>query len=117
MSFIAQFGGDLKEGKSHEFQAWLNANEEEFTNAHPDGTRYLGTYFSIYGDRAAGSVHFFVELDSYGARDTLAAAGGEVDSVYSKLLNEVVSFMDRNASNVTNALYKSARAATIYGED
>lgn len=116
MAFIAHIAGDLKEGKTREFQQWLGANEQGFANAHPDGARYIGTYFSIYGDRSAGSVHTLVEMDSYGTQDTLAAAGRDPDSVYGKLLNELVAFIDQQSSNYTQALYKSVTSATIYGE-
>ncbi len=117
MTFIAQYGGDLKEGKSHEFQEWLRANEKEFANAHPEGARYIGTYFTIYGDRQAGGVQFFVEMDSYGTQDALAAEGGKADNVYAKLLNELISFLDQTSDNGTSALYKSVTAATLYGDD
>lgn len=117
MTFIAQFGGELKEGKAHEFQEWLNSNEKDLANAHPEGSRYLGTYFAIYGDRYAGSVHIFLELDSYGVQDALAEAGRDPDSVYGKLLNEMIGFLDPTTNNGTSALYKSVTAATLYGDD
>jgi hypothetical protein len=118
MAFIAQFGGDLKEGKTREFVEWLNANEKEYANAHPEGARYIGTYFSIFqSDKKSGSVHTFVELESYGTQDAMAAAGRDADSVYSKLLNEATSFFDPKSENWTQSLYKKATDATLYGED
>lgn len=117
MTFIAQFGSDLKEGKAAEFQEWLNDNEKELANAHPAGTRYIGTFFTIYGDRHAGGVQMFVELDSYGAQDALAAEGLQPDSVFGKLVNEMMAFLDQSGSNGTSALYKSVTAATIWGDD
>ena len=118
MAFIAQFGGDLKEGKTRELVEWLNANEKEFANAHPAGARYIGTYFSIFAsDRKGGSVHTFVELENYGTQDAMAAAGNDPDSVYGKLLNEVFAFFDQKSENWTQSLYKKATEATVYGED
>ena len=116
MAFIVQYGGDIKEGKTREFQAWLEANEKELANAHPSGTRYIGTYFSIYADKGAGQVHSFVELDSYGAQDALAGAGKDMNSVYGKLVNEYAGFFDQSSDNWTSALYKSVVEATVFGE-
>jgi hypothetical protein len=117
MAFIAQIAGDVKEGKSRELQAWLEANEKDFANAHPEGARYIGTYFAIYAAKGTGTVHTFIEMDSYGTQDALAAAGKDPDSVYGKLLNEVVDFFDQQSNNYTQALYKSVTSATLYGED
>ena len=117
MSFMLHFGADLKEGKAHELQAWLSANEKEFANAHPEGARYVGSYFTIYGDRNAGGVQFLIELDSYGAQDALAAEGQDPNSVYAKLLNEIMTFIDQSSDNGTNALYKSVTAATLWGQN
>ena len=117
MAFIAQMGGDLAKGKTREFVEWLNANEKEFANAHPEGAKYLGTYFSIYSsEKEGGSVHTFIEMENYGTQDALAAEGNNPDSLYSKLLNEVVEYFDQDSSNWTQALYKRATAATLYGE-
>ena len=115
MTFIAHMGGDLKEGKSREFQEWLAANEKDLANSHPPGAKYIGTYFAIFGQKGTGDVHTLIEMDSYGTQDDLAAAGKE-DSVYSRLVNEYVSFFDQESENWTNALYKSVTEATLYGE-
>ena len=116
MSFVAHFGGDLKEGKMREFQQWLAANEQAVADAHPAGSKYIGTYVAIYSHKGVGAVHTFVEMDSYGAQDALAAAGMDADSEYGRLINEYVSFFDQESENYTNALYKSVTAATLYGE-
>ena len=116
MSFIAHMGGDLKAGKMREFQAWLAANEQAVADAHPAGTKYIGTYVAIYSDKGVGTVHTFIELDSYGAQDALAAAGMDADGDYGRLVNEYVSFFDQESENYTSALYKSVTAATLYGE-
>lgn len=116
MSFIQHISGDLKEGKTREFQAWLAANEKEIANSHPPGARYIGTYFAIYADRDAGQVHTLIEVDSYATLDTLAEAGMDAEGTYGKLVNEFVSFLDQSSNNGVNALYKSATSATLYGD-
>lgn len=117
MSFIAQFGGDLKEGKAREFQEWLSANEKEYANAFPPGSKYLGTYFAIYSsEKEGGNVHTFIEMESYATQDALAAEGRNPESLYGKLQNEAFGFFDQQSSNWTNALYKNVTAATVYGE-
>ena len=116
MSFIAHFGGDLKEGKMREFQAWLAANEQAVADSHPEGSKYLGSYVAIYSHKGVGAVHTFIEMDSYGAQDALAAAGMDAGSDYARLMNEFVAFFDQESEDYTNALYKSVTAATLYGE-
>lgn len=116
MAFIAHFGGDLKPGKMREFQEWLTANEPAVAESHPAGTKYIGTYVAIYAHKGVGAVHTFVELDSYGAQDALAAAGSDGESTYGRLINEYVSFLDQESENYTNALYKRVTDATLYGD-
>jgi len=93
-----------------------DANEKDLANAHPEGMRYIGTYFAIYAEKDAGEVHTFVELDSYGTQDALAAAGRDTNSTYGKLVNEIVGFIDQTSNNRTSALYKSVTSATLYGD-
>jgi hypothetical protein len=52
MKFINVLSGDLKEGKTSEFVAWLEANEQALADAHPEGSEYMGTYFQC--DRWTG---------------------------------------------------------------
>jgi len=116
MNFILHYGGDLKQGKARELQAWLDANEKEYANSMPEGIKYLGTYFSMYtSDKTGGGVHQLVQIDSYGAQDRLAAAGRE-DGLFGKLQNELFSMFDDQSQNWTSALYKSVTDATIFGE-
>lgn len=116
MSFIMQQGGDVKEGKTYELQEWLQANEDAFADAHPEGTKYLGTYFAIFrSDRRSGQIHTFTEMDSYGAQDAYAAASGG-NGTFAKLLDELASFFDGQSNNSTSALYKKVTASSIFGE-
>ncbi len=116
MNFILHYGGDLKQGKSRELQAWLDANEKEYANSMPEGIKYLGTYFAMYSsDKAGGAVHSLLQLDSYGAQDNLAAAGKQ-DTLFAKLNNELFEMFDDQSDNWTTSLYKSVTDATIFGE-
>ena len=114
MKFINVFSGDVKEGKTSEFVAWLEANEEVFADAHPEGSEYIGTYFNVLGGtRSAGSVYALIEMDSYGTMDALAEAGGE----YRRLVNEFVGFFDQsNNGNANQVLLKKATEATTFGD-
>ena len=114
MKFINVFGGDIKEGRTSEFVAWLEANEQSLADAHPEGTEYMGTYFAVLGGAAgAGSVYTLIGMDSYGSMDTLAGAGGE----YGRLLNEAIGFFDQsNSGNGSQVLLKKATEATTYGD-
>lgn len=116
MNFILHYGGDLKKDKARELQTWLDANEKEYANSMPDGTKYLGTYFAMFtSDKTGGAVHQLVQVDSYGAQDRLAEAGKQ-DGLFGKLQNELFSFFDDQSQNWTSALYKSVTDATIFGE-
>ncbi len=116
MAFIAQYGGELKEGKTRAFIEWLESNEKELANAHPEGSRYIGTYFAIFSsEKSGGSVHTFVEMENYGTMDVLAEAG-KGDGVYAKLLSEMGTYFDQGSSDYTNALYKKATAVTYWGD-
>lgn len=116
MAFIAQFGGDVKAGKTRELQEWLAANEKEYANSMPEGARYLGTYFAIFhSDKEAGACHTFLELESYGTQDALADEG-RGDGTYGKLTNELFEFFEQGAPNWTSALYKRVVDATLFGE-
>lgn len=113
MQFINIISGDIEEGRTGEFIAWLEENEEALAAAHPEGTKYLGTYFAVVGGpRGGGSVYTLVGMDSYGSMDALAEAGGE----YYRLVDEVVHFFDQgNNSNGVRMVLKKATEATTYG--
>ena len=111
MKFINVFSGDLKEGKTSEFVAWLEANEQAFADTHPEGSEYMGTYFNVLGGTTGpGSLYTLIGMDSYGTMDALAEAGGE----YNRLLNEVVAFFDQSSAD--QVLLKKATEATTYGD-
>ena len=114
MRFINVISGDIKDGKTAEFLAWMEANEQALADAHPEGSKYMGTYFSVLGGTAAaGSVYTLIGMDSYGTMDAMAEAGGE----YYRLLNEAVGFFDQsNSGNGDQVVLKKVTEATTYGE-
>ena len=112
MKFINVLSGDLKEGKTSEFVAWLEANEQALGEAHPEGSEYMGTYFNVIGGAAsAGQVYTLIGMDSYGTMDALAETGGE----YSRLVSEVMSFFDAG-DNGGQTVLKKATQATHWGD-
>ena len=118
MKFINIYSGDLKEGKTSEFVAWLEANEEALADAHPEGSEYMGTYFNVIGGTTSeGSVYTLIGMDSYGTRDALAEALAEAGGEYNRLLNEFIGFLDQsNSANVGQVLLKKATEASTFGD-
>ena len=114
MKFINVLSGDLKEGKTSEFVAWLEANEQALADAHPESSEYMGTYFNVIGGTtSAGSVHTLIGMDSYGTLDALAETGGE----FNRLVNEFFGFIDQsNSANGGQVLLKRVTEATTFGE-
>jgi hypothetical protein len=113
MKFVNVLSGDLKEGKTSEFVAWLEANEQALADAHPAGSEYIGTYFNVLGGTAsAGSVYTLIGMDSYGTMDALAETGGE----YARLVSEAIGFFDQSSDNGDQVLLKKAIEATTYGD-
>jgi hypothetical protein len=114
--FIQEIGYTVKVGQEEAFQQWLVENEETFANAHPEGTRYLGTFLSVYStDKQAGGYRMFVELDSYGALDRLAAASKDSASEFGRLNREGSRFGDWDVNAPwSNALHKAVVDATVW---
>jgi hypothetical protein len=114
MKFINMFSGDIKDGKTSEFVAWLEANEQALADAHPEGSEYMGTYFNVIGGTTgAGSVYTLIGMDSYGTMDVLAEDRGE----FNRLFNEAIGFFDQsNGANSDQVLLKKATEATNWGD-
>jgi len=95
MRFIQEFGFTIKVGQEEAHQKWVAANEEKFAKSHPEGTRYLGTFATVFStDKQAGGYRSFVELDSYAAMDRLAAAAKDASSDFGRLNREWSVFAD-----------------------
>jgi hypothetical protein len=116
MRFIQEFGYSVKVGQEEAHQKWLIANEEKLAAAHPKGAKYIGTFAMVFSsEKQAGFYKTFVELDSYGAMDTLAAAAKDAKSEFGKLLRESSKFSDYEWNAPwSNALYKAVVDATVF---
>ena len=115
MDFISEFGFDVQQGRSREFQAWLAENEEKLAAACPDGVEYMGTYAAIFSsEKEAGQYRGFYRLDSYGAQDNFAAAlkdGG----MFASLIEQATGFLDFDrGANWSRGLHKRVTEASIW---
>lgn len=116
MRFIQEIGFTIKVGQEEAHQQWLVANEERLAKAHPEGTRYIGTFSVVFSsEKNAGFYRSFVELDSYAALDRLAAAGKDPSSELHKMLRGWNAFGDWDLNAPwSNGLYKAVVDATIW---
>ena len=116
MRFIEEFGYTVKVGHEEAFQRWLGENEEKLAKAHPEGTRYLGTFATVFTtDKQSGNYRMFVELDSYAALDRLAAAAKDASSEFGRLNREGSRFGDFDLSAPwSKALHKAVVDTTLW---
>ena len=116
MRFIQEFGYSVKPGMEEEHQQWLRENEEAFARSGPEGTRYLGTFATVFStDKTSGSYRTFVELDSYAAMDRMAAAMNDASSDFGRLIRESSRFNDLSWNAPwSQALHKAVVDASIF---
>ena len=116
MRFIQEFGFSIKVGQDEAHQRWMVENEERFAKAHPDGTRYLGTFATVFSsDKEAGFYRSFIELDSYAALDRLAAAAKDPSSEFGRLNREWSAFGDWDLhAPWSQGLFKAVVDATVW---
>jgi hypothetical protein len=116
MRFIQEFGFSVKVGQEEAHQKWLVENEQKFAAAHPPGTKYLGTFTMVYSsEKQAGFYKTYIEVDSYGALDTLAAAVKDGSNELGRLVRESSAFGDYGwDAPWSNGLYKAVVDATIF---
>jgi hypothetical protein len=116
MRFISESGYSIKVGQEEAHQHWLEANEEALAASVPEGVRYLGTFITVFtSEKQSGFYKTYLELDSYGAQDRLAAATKDPNSEFGRLLREQTAFGDWDfAAPWSNGLYKAAVDATIF---
>jgi hypothetical protein len=114
--FIQEWGYCVPPGMEEEHQSWVQANEEALGAAAPRGTRLLGIYSNVFSsEKNAGFYRLFVQLDSYAAMDTLAAAMKDASSDFGRLVREHSRFWDPDYSApFSNALHKAVVDATIF---
>ncbi len=116
MRFIQEFGFTVKLGQDEAHQQWLLENEQKLALAYPEGTRYLGTFATVFTtDKQSGSYRTFVELDSYAALDRLAAAAKDASSEFGKLNREWSGFGDYDLNAPwSQGLHKAVVDATVW---
>jgi len=116
MRFISEFGFNVKIGKEEAFQRWLAENEPKISEAHPPGTKYLGTFAVVFSsEKKAGFYRMFQELDSYAALDTFAAAAKDETTEYGRLVREHSRFIDPDPNaNWSNGLFKLVTDTTLW---
>ena len=116
MRFIQEFGFTVKVGMEEAHQQWLAKNEAALAAAHPEGTRYIGTFATVFNtDKQAGNYRSFVELDSYAALDRLAAAGKDASSDFGRLSREWSGFGDYDlAAPWSQGLFKAVVDTTLW---
>ncbi len=116
MRFIQEWGYTVKVGQEEAHQQWLAANEEKLARAHPKGTRYLGTFATVFTtEKQSGGYRTFVELDSYAALDRLAAAAKDAGGEFGRLIRESSRFGDYDLNAPwSQGLHKAVVDATIW---
>jgi hypothetical protein len=83
----------LRDGQSDKMLAWLSRNEGRLAETTPAGLQWIGLYGTVFGGHDWGW-HLFIGLDSYAGMDQMAAAAGDPESEFAKLLTELFSFFD-----------------------
>lgn len=116
MRFIQEYGFTVKIGQEEAYQQWLVDNEAAMAAAAPAGTKYLGTFVTVFSsEKQAGWYKSYMELDSYGAMDTLAAATRDESNEFTRLLRESSRFGDYDhAAPWSNGLYKAVVDASVW---
>jgi hypothetical protein len=116
MRFIHESGFTVKVGMDGAHQQWLIENEEALANAHPEGTKYLGTFAAVFSsDKQAGGYRTFIELDSYAAMDRMAALGKDESSEFARLNREWSKFGDYDLNAPWSlGLFKAVVDATVW---
>lgn len=119
MRFISEFGFSIKLGQEEAYQDWLAENEAKFAAAAPAGVKYIGTFVMVYSsEKNSGFYKSYLEFDSYGAMDTMAAASKDESSEWSRLWREQSKFGDYDWNAPwSNGLYKAVVDATIFDPD
>ena len=116
MRFIQEYGFTIKVGQEEAYQQWLADNEPALAAAAPPGTKYLGTFTAVFTtEKQSGWYKTYMELDSYGAMDGLAAAMKDASGEFSRLMRDAGRFGDYDhAAPWSSGLYKAVVDATIW---
>lgn len=116
MRFIQEFGYTVKLGQEEAHQKWLIDNEAALAASMPPGTKYLGTFATVYSsEKRSGWYKSYFELDSYAAMDRLAAATKDASSDFGRLTRDSSQFGDYDhAAPWSNGLYKAVVDSSIW---
>jgi hypothetical protein len=116
MRFIQESGYSIKPAKAVAFQQWIIANEDRMAKSYPPGTSLIGVFIAVFSsEKSAGELRVLEQLDSYGALDRLAALAKEPDSEYSRLWNEMFTFLKFEAADGwSSLLLKDVVDATVF---
>lgn len=116
MRFIQEFGYTVKVGQDEAHQRWFTENDAALRAAAPKGSRYLGTFSVVFGtEKQAGGYRLLVELDSYAAMDTSAAATKDPKSDWGRLVRDWSQFLDTDlAAPWSTSLLKDVLDASIW---
>ena len=116
MRFIQEFGYTVKVGKDEAHQKWTIENDAALKAAAPAGSKYLGTFAVVMStEKTAGFYKFLLELDSYAAMDTIAAAAKDPNNAWAKLLRDSSAFTDLDLNAPwSSTLLKNVIDASIW---
>jgi hypothetical protein len=116
MRFIQEFGYTVKVGQDEAHQRWLTESDAALRSSSPAGTKYIGTFAVVIStEKQAGFYKTLIELDSYAAMDTAAAAAKDANSEFGRLVRESSQFSDLDlAAPWSNTLLKDVLDATIF---
>ena len=116
MRFLEVNGFTIKRNKNRAFQEWLIANQDRLARSYPEGTSLVGYFAAVFSsEKQAGDIFSIEQLDSYAAKDRLAAAGRDRESEYARLSEELIQFVDPNPSAAySQILLKDIVDATVF---
>ena len=117
MNFIHEWGFDVKEGKSQEFQKWLTDNEEKLALECPEGCQYDGTYAAVHtSEKTSGGFRIIFRMESYAGQDAFSQAMKQ-GAGFARLMEELSDFMDQsNHSNWSDHMLRRVTDTAIWGE-
>ncbi len=116
MRFIQQLGYSVRPGHDEAHQKWITENDAPIRAAAPGGSRYIGTFTVVFSsEKQSGGYVTLMELDSYAALDTGAAAMKDGKSEWARLNMEWAKFIDIDLQAPwSNGLWKDVVDATIW---
>lgn len=117
MNFLHEWGFDVKEGRSQEFQKWLTDNEEKLALESPEGCEYFGTFAAVHtSEKNSGAFRTIFRMNSYAGQDAFSAAMKE-GGAFARMMEELTSYMDQsNNSNWSEHMLRRVSDTAIWGE-